>query len=188
MGTNNATYTPANAITATRYYRVYRTCSGAGDTSAVTAIALAGGRLLSTTPAARCGNGTVNLGATHDLRISTVVHGTAGWGTCRSRKQLYHTKPEYYNNLLYLFMECRCHCGGGDQVADFAICGFPENSSLIDQPLRFTTNKGVILNSVWIIPSSSSVTLALRRVEFYHEFGKSNLQLYGRPTGQPAKK
>ncbi|MGZ8544234.1 MAG: beta strand repeat-containing protein, partial [Flavisolibacter sp.] len=64
VGTDDTTYTPAAAITATTYFRTYSTCGANGDTSNVVAVNLYAPQLVSTTAASRCGPGSVTLTAT----------------------------------------------------------------------------------------------------------------------------
>src|SRR5688572_290500 len=119
--------------------------------------------VLSTTPANRCGPGTVTLGATSTpgstIQWLTAPVGGSVVGTGNS-----FTTPSLVSGTTYY---AAAWIGGGSanvgiNVNDFAICGFPESSTALDKPLRFTIAKPVILNSAYIIPQATTVTVALR--------------------------
>lgn len=66
VGTNSLTYIPSAAITATTYYQAVVSCavSSTSVTSSVFSVTLNNPIVTGTTPATRCGTGTVTLGAT----------------------------------------------------------------------------------------------------------------------------
>jgi len=151
VGTNSATYTPSAAITATRYYRVYRTCNNLGDTSAVLTVALNNPQLLSTIPAVRCGSGTVTLGATGSAGV------TYNWYTAATGGQPIFTGTSYTTPVLSATTTYYVAAtnGGSNFSVGLASDAAANLSSLGGYGMYFSSVSAATITSVDIYPSTA---------------------------------
>ena len=162
-GTNSISYSPAVPNTVTTYYRAYVSCAGSGDTSNVVTVLFSNPQLLSTTPATRCGPGTVVLSATGSpgttLNWYTSATGGSPVGTGNN-----FTTPVISTNTTYYVSAAE-----GGASSDVGIsptsttCGTINSSTATDWPMRFNTTAPITINSAWVIPNSTSLTVALRQ-------------------------
>ncbi len=112
--------------------------------------------------AARCGPGTVDLTATGstgaDLNWYTVATGGTPVFTGAN-----FTTPSLNATTTYYV---GAQQGGGSSTVGVAptatTCGTITSSTLTDWPLRFNTTAPVVINSAWVVPTGTSLTVALR--------------------------
>lgn len=160
VGTDTATYVPAAAITDTMYYRVYRTCNGLFDTSAVLTVELNNPQLLTTVPGVRCGPGTVTLSATGSNGVDF------NWYTAASGGAPIHTGASYTSPVLNSTTTYYVTASsGGSQVTGGRVAPTTISSTIFDNAgIMFDAAQPFTLVSVDVYNDVNPSTFAVELV------------------------
>ena len=165
VGTNSLTYTPSSAITATTYYQAVVTCtiSSTSITSSVLSVPLYNPSITGTTPATRCGEGTVTLGATGSAGTTLNWYASASGGASLGTGTSF-TTPSISNTTNY-YVEPTI--GGSVSYVGPTYSGSLTNGTNIgSHGIAITTTKaGVLITSADIpFTGTGTFTISLKDV------------------------
>ena len=161
-GATTPSFTVINPITQNRFYRLVATCAGSSVISTEATVSFSNPTILTTTPATRCGTGTVNLGATASAGATVNWYTAASGGTSLFTGTTF-TTPSIAANTTY-FAEAAT--GSGTQNVATPTAGTSTFfSSSTGWGLRFTVNNTVTINSVKIYASNATAGAASMQIK-----------------------
>ena len=152
VGTNNATYTPG-AVTQTTWYRALTVCNSNSVPSNIVNVIVNNPALLSTAPAARCGLGTVTLGAT--VNSGYVVN----WYDSPSSYTILATGNTFTTPVISSTTTYYAAASDGGSIASMGLAnrvGATTNSGYADIGLVFDALQAFTLQSVAIYPVATT--------------------------------
>ncbi len=162
VGINSNSYTPSTNVSGTTYYRATLTCNTnsieAGDTVSVMVPVIA-----STTPAARCGSGTVTLSASGSSGTSLKWYATSTGGTALGTGTSF-TTPNISASTNY-YVGASFNSGGSTNVASPTIGTATFITPTAGWGLRFTANTTFTINTVDISALNTAAGAATMQIK-----------------------
>jgi hypothetical protein len=158
-GATTNPYTVASAITQTTYYRLSATCDATVQNSPEVTVILTKPQITSTTPAARCGTGTVTVSATANPGEIVNWYLASTGGTALATGNAY-TASISANTTYYASANTGTSGSAGRQTPFATSTGF----NGVDYGMVFDATQGFTLTSVDIYPTSTtagSITVQL---------------------------
>jgi len=164
IGTGASSYTPSSPITQTTFYQVAVSCQSTILTTNVVTVTVDNPQIASTTPASRCGIGTVTLNA-------TPVAGTISWYADASGGTALGTGTSFTTPVISSSTTYYASAGAGASTAHFGLLdrvGSTTNTGYSDLGLMFDAYQSFTLQSVAMYPiattpsGNASITIALK--------------------------
>jgi len=164
-GATGNSYTATN-VTSTTFYKVeVKNTAGAVCLSAYDTIEVNSPQILTTTPAALCGPGTMTLGATANAGTTINWYDAPTGGALVGTGSSF-TTPNLTQTATYYVAASR---GGATSTTGitlsqltFGLCGATTATTTTGWALRFTTTTAITINSVYVIPTAAgTVTITL---------------------------
>ncbi|MBX2930650.1 MAG: T9SS type A sorting domain-containing protein [Chitinophagaceae bacterium] len=157
-GATTSPYTIGSAITQTMYYQAVLTCGAETATSTEDTVVLNNPEITSTTPASRCGVGTVDLAATTNASAINWYENPTG-GTAIHTGTTFTTPVISENTTYYV----AASSGSSTiNVAPSAPEGSATATSLNTYPSIFTLTESITLNSIQVFSTTgTAITISL---------------------------
>jgi Ig-like domain CHU_C associated/Secretion system C-terminal sorting domain len=155
-------YTITTSITQTKYYKLAVTCGANTNFSNELVLAYVNPTVTSTTPATRCGTGTVTLAATGSTGASIKWYANLSGGIALATSNSYLT-PSLTTTTTYY--AAATTAGGSENLPTPTVGTSPFWTANIGWGLRFTVNNSVTINSVKMYPYNTTAGAASIQVK-----------------------
>ncbi len=157
-GATTTNFGVTTALTQNLFYRLVATCAGTSVISTEATVSFSNPTILTTTPATRCGTGTVNLGATASVGANVNWYAAASGGTSLFAGNTF-TTPSISTNTTYFVGAV-----GNNGTSQISSNGVPTvTTSTQNSGLLFDLYVPVTLNSIQVYSTAAgTVTVTLQ--------------------------